>query len=213
MRNSQYVIGIIVLALIGLAANMVVATLHISDNTAIDTEVMENGTSQLINVTSRMQQYVGMYGRIWSEVRLNVTVGSGTLYNKSVDRGMIYFFKNGATPTGPFYGAANDSETNANFSLTGYYIVDNHFIHNDSVCNTTSVWHLNTTDEYAVGIFRDSAANYNYFICTDITPKTSTNGFDTSEGSVYFEAILPKTSSYLVYDIWVDGETLTYQPT
>jgi hypothetical protein len=212
MKNWKYMaLGIVVLAVLAISVK---ATLYISDNTNVAVPA-ENGTSTYLNVTSRMQQYVGFFGRIWAEVRLNITIGSGTMYNKTVDKGMIYFFKNGATPTGPFSPASiNDTYADLNFSLTGYYLTGNHFIHNSttggttgSVCNKTNVWHLNTTDNFMVGIFKDSAtAPKNYFLCVDIRPAISTNGFNTADGDVKFEAIVPKTSVYNAYDIWIDGE-------
>ncbi|MFH1257337.1 MAG: hypothetical protein V1658_00205, partial [Candidatus Micrarchaeota archaeon] len=158
--------------------------------------------STLLNVTTRMQQYVGFFGNVTAEVRLNVTVNSGTLYRKDVDRGKIYFFDTGATPTMPFVPALNNSETDGNFSLTGFYVTGNHFIYNNTVCGVVSVDHLNTSDNYMVGIFRDAAAAPNYFICTDIRPVSSSTGF----GAVEFQAVVPKTGLYMAYDVWIDFE-------
>ncbi|MBI5225209.1 hypothetical protein HY989_05035, partial [Candidatus Micrarchaeota archaeon] len=44
--------------------------------------------------------------------------------------------------------------------------------------------------------------NFNYFLCTDIVAKTSTNGM----GSVAFEVVVPKTANYTSYDVWIDLE-------
>ncbi len=181
------------------------ATLSQTDNLGSPVPA-QNGTSIYLNVTSRMQQYVGFFGRIWNEVRLNVTNGSGVLYNKSMTSGKIYFFKAGESSTGAIVPALNNSQTDGNFSLTGQYITGSHFVKNSTICGVASVDHLNTSDNYGVGIFRDSAAIPRYFLCTDIQAKTSTNGFNTVDGNVYFEVVVPKTSTYQAYDIWVDGE-------
>ncbi|MFH0971375.1 MAG: hypothetical protein V1835_02300 [Candidatus Micrarchaeota archaeon] len=205
MRSWQYALGAVFLILLVFVVNFVKAPLYVSDNTNVAVPD-ENGTSTLLNITSRMQQYVGFYGRIWAEVRRTATVGSGTMYNRTMDRGFIYFFKNGATPTYAFVPAINNSETDGNFSLTNYYITGNHYMNNGTICGIAAVDHLNTTDSYAVGIFHDSAATPNYFLCTDIQIKVSTNGFDTTDGNVAFEVVVPKTSSYQAYDVWIDGE-------
>ncbi|HLC47769.1 MAG TPA: hypothetical protein VJI13_01740 [Candidatus Norongarragalinales archaeon] len=205
MRNWHYaVVGIAILGILAYSAR---ASLYQTDNLNVAVP-SENGTSTLLNVTSRMQQYVGFFGRIWAEVRLNTTAGSGTLYNKSVDRGMMYLFKAGATPLLPFSPASiNATTTDLNFSLTGYYVTGNHFINNGTVCNISSAMYLNTTDNFMVGIFKDaSTAPKNYFVCTDIRPVNSQNGFNTIDGNVLFEVIAPKTATYSAYDIWVDGE-------
>ncbi|MFH1750439.1 MAG: hypothetical protein ABH863_02050 [Candidatus Micrarchaeota archaeon] len=203
MKNWQYWIG--AAAFLLLISVSVRAALQQTDNTAVAVP-SDNGTSTYLNVTTRMQQYVGFFGRIWYEVRLNFTTGSGTLYNKSVTEGKIYFYKAGATPTGAILTAVNNSDTDGNFSLTGYYATGNHYVLNSTVCGVTSVDHLNTTDNYAVGIFKDQAATPNYFLCTDITQKSSTNGFNTVDGNVHFEVVVPKTSTYTSYDVWIDSE-------
>lgn len=205
MKNWYLILGIAAVVVLSMLVNVVRAPLYITDNTNVAVPV-ENGTSTNLNVTSRMQQYVGFFGRVWAEVRLNATPGSGTMYNKSVTNGSIYFFKTGSTPTTPFSNAGLGDTTDLNFSLTGYYKVTNHFVNSGRVCGTNSVNHLNTTDNYAVGIFKDSAATPNYFVCTDIQIKISQNGFSSVDGNVAFEVIAPKTVSYQAYDIWIDGE-------
>lgn len=180
------------------------SAIQVTDNLGVPVPA-ENGTSTLLNVTARMQQYVGYFGDAVMMVRLNTTNVSGSnlqLYNRSILSGRIYFFKSGATPTGAFTPAMNNSQTDGNFSLTGYYITGNHYMNNGTICNVTSVDFLNTTDNYGVGIFKDSAATPNYFLCTDIVRKSSAFGF----GTVAFEAVVPKTSSYTAYDVYVDLE-------
>lgn len=204
MKENRYLLGVLALLLMAFTVNLVLAFPEVTDNTAVAVP-SENGTSTLLNVTSRMQQYVGFFGRVWQEVRLNTTVGSGTMYNKSVSSGKMYFFKAGSTPTGVFTPALNNSQTDGNFSLSGFYVTGNHFVLNSTVCGTASVDHLNTTDNYMNGIFKDAAATPNYFLCVDILPKTSTNGFESPDGNVQFEIVVPKTASYLSYDIWIDS--------
>ncbi len=192
------------LAVIVLLIQFAQSALIVTDNLGVATP-SQNGTSFDLNVTSRMQQYVGYFGNVVTMVRLNTTNASGSnlqLYNKSITTGKIYFAKSGATLTGAITPAMNNSQTDGNFSLTGVYITGNHFIRNGTICGVASVDHLNTTDNYGVGIFKDAAADPNYFLCTDILTKTSNYGF----GSVGFEAVVPKTSTYAAYDVYIDLE-------
>lgn len=197
--NLKYLIVVCLAGLI-IMSQYVASALFVTDNTAVAVP-SDNGTSTMLNITARMQQYVGFFGVINSTVKLNTGAGN-ILYQKPVTSGKIYFFKNGATPTGALVPALNNSQTDANFSLSGYYATGNHFVNNATVCGVSLVNHLNTTDNYAVGIMKDSAANPNFFICTDIRPVTSANGM----GAVTFEAVVPKTSSYASYDVYVDLE-------
>ncbi|MFH0971910.1 MAG: hypothetical protein V1835_05075 [Candidatus Micrarchaeota archaeon] len=179
-------------------ANFVASAIFITDSTGISVPD-ENGTSDMLNITARMQQYVGFYGNINTTVRLSTAVGNN-MYSKPVTEGKIYFYKNGATPTGAVVAAANDSETDANFSLSGYYITGNHYQVAASICGVADTPSLNTTDNYAVGILRDEA--YNFFLCTDIAVKTSSHGMGTPS----FEIVVPKTSTYASYDVYIDLE-------
>ncbi len=185
-------------------AGYVNSAIQTTDNLGVPVPAA-NGTSSNLNISARMQQYVGYFGNVVTMVRLNTTNASGSnlqLYNKSITTGKIYFAKSGATLTGAITPAMNNSQTDGNFSLTGVYITGNHFIRNGTICGVASVDHLNTTDNYGVGIFKDAAADPNYFLCTDILTKTSNYGF----GSVGFEAVVPKTSTYAAYDVYIDLE-------
>ncbi len=205
MEKWKYVLGALALILLVFTVNTVKAVVEQSDNLGVPVPA-NNGTSTLLNVTARMQQYVGFFGNVISVVRLNVTNVTGSpnyqLYNKTATSGDIYFFQSGDTPTTPFINARNNSETDGNFSLTGYYVTGNHYEYNESgtICGSGWANYLNTTDGYRVGIFRDSSATPNYFLCTDISQVSSVNGF----GNVNFEVIVPKTSTYSAYDVWID---------
>ncbi|MBI5225398.1 hypothetical protein HY989_06020 [Candidatus Micrarchaeota archaeon] len=198
--SNKYVYGAIgFLLILAIAVKFASAAIQQTDNTAVAAPT-ENGTSTLLNVTTRMQQYVGFFGHINTTVRLNTNPASAILYTRLVTQGKIYFFKAGATPQTPFTTALNNTATDNNFALTGYYVTGNHYMNNGTICGQSSTNFLNTTDQYGVGIFKDAA--FNYFVCSDIVQKTSTNGF----GSVGFEVIVPKTSNYTSYDVWIDLE-------
>lgn len=198
---NRNIIGILAaIILLSFAANFALATLSVTDNTNIAVPTA-NGTSTMLNVTMRMQQYVGFFGAINTTVKLNTGAGN-ILYQKPVTTGKIFFFKTGVTPTGALVPALNNSQTDANYSLSGYYATGNHFMNNGTVCGIANINFLNTTDQYGVGIFKDSAANPNFGFCSDVVQKTSTNGF----GTPAFEVIVAKTATYTAYDIYVDLE-------
>ncbi|MBU1196970.1 hypothetical protein KJ765_00505 [Candidatus Micrarchaeota archaeon] len=166
----------------------------------------ENGTANNTNITGRMQQYVGFYGNVSSQVRNSTALGN-VLYQKGVTSGVLYFLKGGATPTAPFVNASTNSTTDGNFSLTGYYSTANHFDTNasDGQCGSNlDIKVLNTTDSRSTGILFDSSTpgTENYFFCTNISSFTSTNGF----GTINYQIIVAKTPSFLSYDIWYDLE-------
>ncbi|MFH1750393.1 MAG: hypothetical protein ABH863_01820 [Candidatus Micrarchaeota archaeon] len=198
---NRGIVLLIGLATVILLANYASSAIFITDNTGVNVPA-DNGTSTMLNVTSRMQQYVGFFGGINSTVKINTTIGAPQLYAQPVTSGKIYFVKNGATLEGAIVPALNDTDTDANFSLSGSYVTGNHFKNNGTICGVEFSDFLYTTDEYGVAILRDSAADPNYFICTDISPKTSSNGM----GNVAFEVIVPKTDIYASYDVYVDLE-------
>ncbi len=188
------------LAVLALSA-WVVAVVQQSDNTAVAVPT-NNGTSSNTTVTGRMQMYVGFYGNLTLQVRNNTATGN-VLYQKNVQYGKLYFFKAGVTPTAPYTAApTTGSNTNGNFSLTGFYNTSYHFDTQDTVCGIASTNKLNTTDNRMTGIYYDSlsAGAPNYFFCTDIGAFTSTNGF----GTIGYEIIVAKTPTYTSYDIWFD---------
>ena len=159
------------------------------------------GTSKNQDVTGRMQQYVGFYGNVAMEVRNNTSAGN-VMYNKSVNSGKLYFAKNGATLSAPFAAAANNSVTDGNFSLSGWYATINHYSSTGTICGVSSAAYLTTTDGYNSTILKDNTADpaKNYFLCVDLASKTSSNGF----GSVTYEIVVPTTATYTAYDIWYD---------
>ncbi len=194
--------ALVVLAFMAHVATSVIQT----DNLGVPVPA-SNGTSTLLNVTARMEQYVGYFGDIVMMVRYNVTNVSTSsspnyqLYNQSVvGEGKIYFFQSGDTPTEPFTTARNNSQTDGNFSLSGFYITGNHYMNNGTICGQESTDYLNTSDNYGVGIFKDSTAEPNYFLCVDIVRKASAYGF----GTTAFQAVVPKTSTYTAYDVYID---------
>ncbi|MEK6843187.1 MAG: hypothetical protein AABY04_01745 [Candidatus Micrarchaeota archaeon] len=195
--NRKFVL-LLGLALALILSRPVLAAIFVTDNTAVAVPTA-NGTSTLLNVTARMQQYVGFFGQVNATVKLTAG-GSNILYAKLVSSGKIYFFKAGAVPQTPFTTALNNTATDNNFQLSGYYITGNHYMNNGTICGQASTNFLNTTDNYGVGIFKDT--NFNYFLCTDISTKVSTNGF----GTVGFEVVVPKTANYTSYDVWIDLE-------
>ncbi len=186
----------VALAVLVAFSMLAMANVEESDNVNVPVPT-QNGTSSNTTVTGRMQQYVGFYGNLTFQVRNNTNVGN-VLYYKTVTYGKLYFFKTGAIPTEPFTAAPTSALTNSNFSLTGFYNTSNHFDTQATVCGINSVNKLNTTDNRTVGIFYDAATTPNYFVCTDVGAFTSGNGF----GTISYEIIVPKTTSYLNYDIW-----------
>ncbi|HLC48410.1 MAG TPA: hypothetical protein VJI13_05025 [Candidatus Norongarragalinales archaeon] len=197
-RGYQLVLGLVAIVFL---AKMAASAIFLTDNTGVAAP-SENGTSTLLNVSARMQQYVGFFGVINSTVKINTTVGAPQLYAQPVTSGKIYFVKAGASLSGAIVPALNNTQTDGNFSLTGYYITGNHFVNNGTVCGVASMDHLNTTDNYMVAIARDSGATPNYLICGDIRTVVSTNGL----GTTAFQVIVPKTSTYSSYDVYVDLE-------
>jgi hypothetical protein len=202
--------ALLVLGVIMLSAGFVVAVIQPSDE--FNQGAPTNGTSNFTNVTGRMQQFVGFYGKVAMQVRKTVGVGS-VLYDKIVTQGKLYFIKNGENPDWTGLDVAkNNSNTDGNISLTGYYVTGNHFVFNDSLligterttCNKSGNY-LNTTDAYKVTILCDTAAcagSPKYFFCVDISDKLSTNDY----GVVQYEIITAKTSVYTSYDIFYDME-------
>ncbi|MBU1197021.1 hypothetical protein KJ765_00760 [Candidatus Micrarchaeota archaeon] len=197
MRNKR-VLSLALPIAFALLVTFVWAAVEQSDNTA-EPVPTNNGTSRNMSVAGRMQQYVGFYGNVSFEVRNDTSLGN-VMYRKTVHYGKLFFFDEGDTPTEPFSAAPTTANTDGNFSLTGYYVTSNHFDTQDTVCNTSSVNKLNTTDNRLTGIFYDAAAPSNYFFCTEISAFTSTNGF----GTLSYEIVVAKTSSYMSYDIWFD---------
>ncbi|MBU1197719.1 hypothetical protein KJ765_04360 [Candidatus Micrarchaeota archaeon] len=190
----------------GVMSVIVYAAVEQSDNTNVAVPT-NNGTSTNLSVAGRMQQYVGFYGNMSYQVRNDTTVGN-ILYQKTVTQGVLYFFKNGATPTEPFVNASTNSTTDTNFSLTGYYVTGNHFDTNasDGQCaSNLDLKVLNTTDGRSTAILFDSstAGTENYLFCTNISSFTSTNGF----GTINYEIVVAKTPTYMAYDIWHDLTT------
>jgi len=182
-------------------ASLVVAAAVSSDTTNVATPA-DYGTCANQDVTGRMQQYVGFYGNVSMQVRNETTAGN-VMYSKAVNTGKLYFLKNGATPTQPFLAASPSAPaTDGNFSLTGWYASANHFANQMTVCGVASTYYLNTTDEYTVGLFKDSAAdpNTNFGLCVDMKQVASTNGF----GTTLYQVVVPKTASFTNYDIWYD---------
>ncbi len=198
--NRNYVL-VLTLVVVLLLARAVSSAIFITDNTGV-TVPADNGTSTMLNITARMQQYIGFFGQVNTTVKINTTAGAPKLYDMPVTSGKIFFLKNGDVPSGAIVPALNDSETDGNFSLTGYYVTGNHFVKNDTVCGIASVDHLLTTDGYKVGIFKDSGETPVYFVGTDIAQVTSSNGM----GTPVFEVIAPKTSVYDSYDVYIDLE-------
>jgi hypothetical protein len=194
VNRNHVIVG---LALLFVLARFAAAALYQTDSQNVATP-STNGTADQLNITSRMQQYVGFYGGITTEIRKNSTAGSGSMYSKSVTAGKIYAIPNGQTPTGALIQAKNDSFADGNLSLSGYYVTGNHFLLNSTVCGLTGVDNLLTTDNYAIGLLRDSAGPTNYLFCTDILPKTSA----VNLGEVSYEFILPSTKS--AWDFYVD---------
>lgn len=191
----------LILLLLGLLANFTSSSIFLTDNQNVAVP-SDNGTSSNLNITGRMQQYVGYYGNINTTVILSAANNNTRMYTKLVTQGKVYFFRQGQEPTGTFTPALNNSQTDGNFSLSGYYVTGNHFALNSTVCGVESVDHLNTTDNYMVGIFKDSATTPRYFLCTDIRTMTSANGM----GTVSYEIVVPKTAIYTAYDVFVDLE-------
>jgi hypothetical protein len=202
---------LVLVALVALGwVGFLYAVVDKSDLSNIETPV--NGTANYTNISGRMQQFVGFYGRIVMEVRKETGQGS-TLYNKTVTSGRLFFVKNGENPDWTYLTAAeNNSNTDRNLSLTGYYVTGNHFVFNESrlsevensTCNRSANY-LNTTDNYKSAILCDTigcAGSPKYFFCVDIADKQSTQGF----GQVQYEIIVPKTSAYNSYDIFYDLE-------
>ncbi|MBI5224473.1 hypothetical protein HY989_01235, partial [Candidatus Micrarchaeota archaeon] len=66
--NSKYVL-LLGVALAFFLSKPVLAAIFITDNTGVSVPA-DNGTSTLLNVTARMQQYVGYYGQINASVKL-----------------------------------------------------------------------------------------------------------------------------------------------
>lgn len=198
MKKYLVLVGLVAIALL---ANFAASSLYLSDNQNVAVPT-DNGTSSSINVTARMQQYVGFFGNINTTVILSAANNNTKMYTKAVTTGKIYFVKAGAAPTGAITPALNNSQTDGNFSLSGYYVTGNHYIHNTTICGVDFANSLNTTDNYPVAILKDAATTPNYFLCTDIIQKTSTNGM----GSVSYEVVVPKTGVYTAYDVFVDLE-------
>jgi hypothetical protein len=206
--HALFAIGVILLS-----AGFVVAVIQPSDQVGTQTQGTPlNGTSNNSNISGRMQQYVGFYGRVTMEVRKTVGVGS-VMYNKTVTQGKLYFIKNGENPDWTGLDVAkNNSNTDRNLSLTGYYVTGNHFVFNDSLligterttCNKSGDY-LNTTDAYKIIVMCDAigcAGSPKYFFCVDIADKLSANGY----GVVQYEMITAKTPTYTSYDVYYDME-------
>ncbi|MFH1257889.1 MAG: hypothetical protein ABIG96_06550 [Candidatus Micrarchaeota archaeon] len=198
--NSRFWLLVVLLVAIGFV-NLVTSSVYLSGNQDVAVPA-DNGTSSNTNISARMQQYVGFFGEINATIILGFANNNTRIYQKPVTSGKIFFVKVGAALTGAIQAADADTDTDANFSLTGYYITANHFTLSSTVAGVASVNHLNTTDNFMVGIFKDSAAAPNYFVGTDIRSITSANGM----GDVSYEVIVPKTGTYTAYDVFIDLE-------
>ncbi len=183
-----------------LFAPLVVANIVVSDNTNVAVPAT-NGTSSNVNITALAQQYVGFYGSVAVDVRKNTSTGY-MLFNKTATGGKLYFYDQGVTVDQNVLAAPANTETSGNFSLTGSaYNVSQYFTLSQTVCGVASTNSLNTSDGYLVGIFRNQTGfGANYFLCVDISNKTSTNGF----GTVQYEIVVPKTATYIAYDVYYD---------
>jgi hypothetical protein len=189
------------LALILSVQLVAAANIEATDNTNVAVPA-DNGTSSQVNITAKMEQYVGFFGTVAVAVRRNTTNGY-VMYNKTATSGKLYFYKAGSTVDGNVLAAPASSVSDGNFSLSGFYATANHFTSSLTVCGVASSNALTTTDGLNTSIYRNqTAGGANYFLCTDIANTVSTNGF----GTVQYEIVVPKTSLYTAYDVYYDLE-------
>ena len=164
-----------------------------------------NGTANSANLSFLAQQYIGFYGNVTMQVR--AVSGPNSLYNRTVTSGCVFVTDGdhaSGVPSWPAKTSSPDTFADGNFSLTGAYITGNHYnTIITSLCGVTTVYKLNTTDDFAVGIFRDgNASTSQHFIGSNIKNIVSSNGF----GLVQYEVIVPKTATYgnAGYDFYVE---------
>ncbi len=190
---------VIAFALLLSAPVVMAAYIATSDNLNVAVPAA-NGTSSQVNITAPMQQYVGFFGTVAVAVRRNSTNGY-IMYNKTATSGKLYFYKTGAVVDQNVLAAPTGAATDGNFSLSGFYVTANQFTNSLTVCGVASSNALTTTDNLNTSIYRNqTAGGANYFLCTDIANTVSTNGF----GTVQYEIVVPKTSAYTAYDVYLD---------